>query len=295
MRRRRLLVLLAVAAVSAAAAGAARGANTDVSSNWSGYVVGSGDPYGQQTTFSTVSGSWVQPKARCSSTAAAGPSSSAFWVGLGGNSNSNSLEQAGTETDCTASGAARYSAWYELVPRGSVNVDLKVAPGDTISASISVHGTRVIVQMRNVTTGTSFAKTLSMASPDVTSAEWIAEAPSMCASSYDCRQTALTDFGTVKFSHASATGNGHTGTISDPAWTATAIQLETYGGGRGFGRYASQLTAAEALPSSLTGSGTAFSVTWKSGASSAQQDPYGNGYGNGYGYGGGYGRGYYGY
>ena len=73
---RRLLFLSTVVASAAAAslAGTARAA-ADVSSNWSGYAVS-----GQ--TFSSVSGSWTQPAATCTS----GSSSAAFWVGLGGNS-----------------------------------------------------------------------------------------------------------------------------------------------------------------------------------------------------------------
>ena len=79
-------------------------------SNWAGYVVASSAT--TKTSFSAVSGSWTQPAADCS---AGSPSHSAFWVGLGGYTGDH-LEQTGTSADCSATGQASYSAWYELVP-----------------------------------------------------------------------------------------------------------------------------------------------------------------------------------
>ena len=92
----------AIAAVFAALAMAAgtvgsSSAATAVSSNWAGYAV-------TGTSFKTVSGTWVQPTANCSSSTAE-TTASAFWVGLGGDSDTSSaLEQAGTEADCLANG-----------------------------------------------------------------------------------------------------------------------------------------------------------------------------------------------
>ena len=139
----------------------------------------------------------MQPTANCTSTSAA-TSSSAFWVGLGGNSTtSNALEQTGTEVDCLADGTVRYSAWYELVPAGSVKVALKIHAGDRISAAVKVNGTAVTVSLENATTGKSFTKTLRMAAPDISSAEWIAEAPSALTPG-GAAVLPLTDFGTVQ-------------------------------------------------------------------------------------------------
>jgi hypothetical protein len=198
----------------------------------------------------------------------------AFWVGLGGDStSSSSLEQAGTEADCTVTGAARYSAWYELVPAASVRVSLKVAAGDAISATVAVDGMRVTIRLKNVTTGATYSKTLAMASPDTSPAEWIAEAPSLCTADGRCRQASLTNFGTVKFSNASATSTGHTGTISDSVWAATAIQLVAQGGPGGLGRYAMQVTAAEAAPTALRSRGGAFAVKWLAASSAAGSAP----------------------
>jgi Peptidase A4 family len=235
-----------------------------VSSNWAGYVAsGSAALTVEPTTFSSVSATWVQPKADCGSKSSPGATSSAFWVGLGGDSNSNALEQTGTEANC-GSGGARYFAWYELVPAGSAELSLNVTPGDTVSASVSVSGKRVSILMRNLSQGTSFARTLTMAAPDTSSAEWIAEAPSMCASSAQCRQQSLTDFGTIRFSNARAQSSGHTGSISDSSWTATPIKLRAaIGPGGPFGgRFAHEQNGAAAQPSTLRQSGSAFSVTW---------------------------------
>jgi hypothetical protein len=271
MRGRRLLgrsgVLLAVLVTAVSAGSAASGASTvgsDVSSNWAGYVVAAGQATtGAAESFARASGTWVQPAASCGS--ASGSSSAAFWVGLGGDSGSPSgLEQVGTESDCTGSGAARYSAWYELVPAGSVRVAIKVAPGDKLSASVAVAGTKVTVKLANLTTRKTFARVLTMAAPDTTSAEWIAEAPSLCASagSSSCRQAALTNFGRVSFSDSSATSaSGHTGSITDPSWSATALSLAG-AGGFGFDRYASESGAAQAVPGTLGSGGSSFTVSW---------------------------------
>ena len=77
----------------------------------------------------------------------------------------------------TVTGTASYSAWYELVPATSVPIKLKVSPGNKVSASVKVNGTNVTLTFKNLTRKTNFTKTLTMAAPDVSSAEWIAEAP----------------------------------------------------------------------------------------------------------------------
>ena len=111
-----------------------------------------------------MTGSWTQPTASCS--ASAGQTYSAFWVGLGGSDGNDALEQDGTEANCTASGQARYYAWYELVPSAPVRVDLAVRPGDQMTATTSVIGDQVTVSIVNHTSGGSFTRTLTMANPD---------------------------------------------------------------------------------------------------------------------------------
>jgi peptidase A4-like protein len=230
---------------------------SNVSSNWSGYVAGASDTAATATSFATVAGRWVQPKVSCTS---GRQSASAFWVGLGGSSEtSQALEQIGTEADCNASGKATYSMWYELVPAGSVPIKLKVLPGNVITASVAVQGTKVTVQIRNVSRRTKFTKVLRMSSPDTSSAEWVAEAPSACNSRGRCVVLPLTNFGTVSFTQATAIGNAHHGTISDPAWTAAPIELVS---DPSVARRTGSTALDNAVPSALSPVGTSFTVAY---------------------------------
>jgi hypothetical protein len=262
---RPLAAVLAAGAVAAAGTAPAWGVSTEVSSNWSGYAVSG-------KRFTAVSGTWVEPAASCT---AGSTGSVAAWVGLGGNSqSSDTLEQIGTEVDCSASGTASYSMWYELVPAAAVPIKLQISAGDSVFASVTVSGTSVTLRIENLTRKTSFSKTLTMASPDLSSAEWIVEVPSLCSSSGFCRSLSLANFGKVTFKQASATGTGHTGSISDSAWSATAIELAagaSQGGGPGFGGPGfggpgsagpGAGSSGSAVPGTLSAGGRAFTVTW---------------------------------
>jgi hypothetical protein len=280
MNRNRLLAtLVATAALTGGAATSAPAATVDgpaaVSQNWAGYVAGG-------TQFSSVSGSWVQPSARCGS----GQTYSAFWVGIGGSSNqSSALEQTGTQADCTADGGTDYYAWYELVPAAPVKLDLAIKPGDHISAKVSVSGSNVTVSLSDQTTGQSTTKMLQMDNPDTSSAEWIAEAPSACDGSGACQTLPLADFGTVQFTGATATANGHTGTISDPSWNAQAVQLGSSGASEV--SYGSDAGSSAASPSALSSDGSSFSVGAQASSASSGAAAGAGGYGDGsYGYGG---------
>jgi hypothetical protein len=297
----------AAAALTGVSAGSASAATVSsqesVSQNWAGYVAGNSS---SGTQFSSVSGSWVQPTVSCNS----GQSYSAYWVGLGGSSGqSDALEQTGTQGDCTANGGTEYYAWYELVPSAPVQLGLAIKPGDHISAKVSVSGSNVTVSLWDETTGQSTTKTLQMSNPDTSSAEWIAEAPSQCDQTGDCQPLPLADFGTVTFTNASATANGHSGTISDNDWGAQPIALGSNGTyDVSFGSGSS--SSAGATPSSLSSDGSSFSVAWQqsaadaSGTGGSAGGTGDNGYGDGgYGSGGypggdgsyGYGGGGYGY
>jgi hypothetical protein len=238
--------------------GATGATNPAMSSNWAGYAV-SGE--GSVTRhFKHVTASWIEPTATCTQGSA---TYSAFWVGLGGVSQSaRKLEQAGTEADCDSDGQAHYSAWYELVPAGPVTTKLTIAPGDRISTSVTVRGAYVTMSLIDDTTGARVLKRLHFPHADTTSAEWIAEAPSDCAGS-SCRALPLTDFGSVNFTDASTRiANGHTGTITDPAWATQAIALDEPtrpgSGERVFG----PPELVSATPSVLEATGSSFSVSW---------------------------------
>jgi hypothetical protein len=317
MRTKALTPLLVTAACALGLVPASAAAATNVqpaaSQNWSGYVANTAT--GKR--FSSVNGSWVAPAVTCTG----GSSYSAFWVGLGGSDSSpgsavssaygsapgspsgsgqsQALEQAGTEADCTGSGQAKYFAWYELVPAAPVKLGLTIKPGDHITTRVSVSGSTVTINLSDATSGQSVNKTLTMSNPDTSSAEWIAEAPSSCSQgATNCSPMPLANFGNVKFSNATATtSDGHTGSISDPAWTATPVALQGSPAGYGGPQFATNASSTGATPSGLSSNGGAFSVAWSNGGSSSATgvgatSGYGDGAGApGSGYGGGSGDG----
>jgi Peptidase A4 family len=233
---------------------------TAVSSNWAGYVVGLTDgTTAASATFTSVSAQWVQPAVNCG----VGESSySAFWVGLGGATDaSQALEQIGTASNCRA-GTAAYSMWYELVPAASVKIKFKVFPGNVIAASVRVKGTQATLQIKNLTRRTNFTKKLRVSAPHLSSAEWIAEAPSGCNAAGRCIQLPLANFGSISFSRAAATAAGHAGTIGDPSWTATAIKLIEQPSVLGR-TIATQPSPNGATPSTLSADGMSFAVDWQ--------------------------------
>jgi Peptidase A4 family len=243
------------AALGVALAGAApAAADTTVSSNWAGYAV-----HRHGLTFSRVSAAWREPKARCSGS---GPTYSAMWVGLGGYSvTSRALEQIGTELDCTAGGTIRSSAWYELVPKPSRPIGLKVRPGDSVTASVVVVGHRAALKLTDETTHRTFEKTVHPSVVDASSAEWILEAPSDCVSATQCQTLPLANFGSARFTLARTEATtGQAGTIVDRSWNTTKIRLRP--GGHEFINYRPGDRAGAASPSPLSAGGSAFSVTY---------------------------------
>lgn len=233
----------------------ARAPHSQTSSNWGGYAVTAAK------RFNGVLGSWVQPTATCDQSP---PAWAAFWVGIGGfRRASKALEQIGTEADCTAGGRPRAYAWYELVPAPPVRLALKVSPGDQLAARVTVNGKRVLLRIRNLTTGRSFSKTVRMRTADTTSAEWIAEAPSECGSG-QCVPLPLTNFGSIKFGGATATtADGHAGAIDDPLFTATKLTLSSSGPALGPTTQSATSAGASSLatPSDLSPDGGTFSVS----------------------------------
>jgi hypothetical protein len=251
----------ALGAIPVASASASTDVSQASSGNWSGYVVGDDASDGSSGKFKSVTGSWVQPTAKCS--AASSQTFSAFWAGLGGASSSQKLEQDGTEANCSAAGKVSYYAWYELVPHAPVKVDLAVHPGDQMTATTTVDGDQTTFSIIDHTTGQSFDKAIAFSNPDTSSAEWIAEAPSECQGSVNnCTTLPLSNFGSVKFTSASATdAAGHTGTISDNDWQTDALTLSP-GGGDQFSSFEPATSGGGASPSSLSSDGSSFSVAY---------------------------------
>ena len=255
-------VIAGVVAASAAAGGSAspirhapriKGATNSTSTNWSGYAVTGG-------TFTDVKGSWTQPAANCSS-ATASPvhgkgnghgngngggsgksqsSYSSFWVGLDGYS-SSTVEQTGTDADCSGTTPVYYG-WYEFYPAFPINFSNPVSPGDTINAEVSVSGGTVTITLQDASQGWTQRATQSSAGYALSSAEWVAEAPS------SGQVLPLANFGTVNFSNASATSGSKKGSIS--AFTYDPMTMVTSSG------------QTKAAPSGLGSGGSSFSVTW---------------------------------
>jgi hypothetical protein len=251
VRRGGLFAVMLMAAALGAPAGAA--AASTVSSNWAGYVGRAGSSRG----FTSVSATWTAPAATCT---AGHETHSAVWVGLGGyRKGAKALEQIGTDADCTASGHAGYSSWVELLPAAASTLHLKVLPGDRISASVTVHGRNATLRLRNLTSGQRYSTTRRPSSVDVSTADWIVEAPSGCNRNGSCRTLDLTNFGSVAFTNATATAAGHTATLGDGSWPATELLLRQDGVAAS-GASARNGTVVSATPSAYAGG--VFSVAY---------------------------------
>lgn len=217
--------------------------NDNVSStNWSGYAV-------QATSqFTQVVGTWVQPKATC--TKLVGSTYAAFWVGLDGYSTS-SVEQLGTDSDCSRS-TPKYYAWWEMYPAGSVDISTTtypVSPGDTLTGSVTRSGTSYTLSLHS-SRGWTFT-TVQSGSDANGSAEWIAEAPSICTI-FACRNANLTNFGTVQFSASEAADGSSLAPIS--SYTADSGPHDI--------TMVSTTGTVRAQPSALASDGEGFSDTW---------------------------------
>ncbi len=210
------------------------------STNWSGYAAQTSLSSPQNNAVSDVKGSWVVPAVTCTST----NTYSSAWVGIDGYSD-NSVEQTGTEHDCIG-GKPVYSAWYEIYPKPSFRVNLPVKAGDNISAEVKyVANNQFRLTLTNTTTGQTFT-TNQKAKAQRQSAEWIMEAP------WSGGVLPLSNFGTISFSNANATINGHTGSINDSTWQNDKITMTNESG------------TPKATPSDLSNGGSSFNVAWNS-------------------------------
>ena len=248
-----LALALALAALPAAAL-----ADSTNSTNWSGYVA-----HRPGLKFRAVTAVWTQPSVTC--TVGAAPSASSTWVGLGGYSqSSNALEQIGTERDCSRSGHPTSLAWYELIPSPAKPIAMHVRPGDVMFARVAVLGDTVTMKLIDRTRGKVFSKTVVDPTPDVSSAEWIVEAPSQCDFQGNCQTLPLADFGSIHVRGAAArTSAGVKAPISSPLWHATSVKLLPDPGLLDPGAIAGTST-----PSPLFDAGSAFDVSYSQTAAS---------------------------
>jgi len=158
------------------------------SGNWSGYAAHRG-----RGVYHSVSASWVQPRARCGSSAGQ-QKFAAFWVGLDGFT-SKSVEQTGTDSDCSGT-TPRYYGWFEMFPNAPVFFKNPLKPGDHISASVTFSGTQKYTLVLKDTTR-HWTHTIVRRRADLarSSAEVITEAPSSQAGVLP-----LANFGTIRYS-----------------------------------------------------------------------------------------------
>jgi peptidase A4-like protein len=239
-----LTTLLGVVAAGLGAVGASstsraqvNAAVTQVSSlNWAGYADSA-----PSNSVTVAAGAWVEPSVHCSSHRT---TYAVFWVGIDG-FNSNTVEQTGTLALC-ASGKATYSAWWELFPLNSIQVisSFPVSAGDAITASVTFSTAGFTMAITDHTNGHSFSITATQSGTARSSAECIAERPSIGGS-----LTSLANFGTMTFSSCTATISGSTVGIGAYS-NANAITMVDLRG----------LTLAR--PSATSNSGQTFSITW---------------------------------
>jgi len=198
------------------------------STNWSGYAAHGG-------TYTTVSATWVQPTGSCTSATRY----SSFWVGLDGYT-SNSVEQTGTDTDCSG-GRPVYYGWYEMYPNPSFSFGSTIHAGDTISASVTFSGTSsYTLKLSDVTRGWTSTTTKSLSGAPRSSAEVIIEAP-CCTGGGGILP--LANFGTVHLSNSLVNGS------SIGSFNPDQITMINNSG------------ADKDTVSALSG-GTSFSATW---------------------------------
>ena len=216
------------------------------STNWSGYAV-TGNP----GSVTDVKASWVVPAVTCS---AGQTQYSSFWVGIDGYSD-NTVEQTGTDSDCQ-NGVPTYYAWFEFYPHPMMQVNtLTVHANDVISAEAKYVGNnRYQVTVTDITTHQSFSDTSRLSSAQRASAEWIAEAPSSIGGVLPLANFGVADFGqnyTPVSNTGSATVGGKNGLIGSFGSNVQTINMVESDG-----------VTPKATPSSLSGDGSSFAVTW---------------------------------
>jgi Peptidase A4 family len=157
-------------------------ANSNESSNWFGYNLGSLALGG--TLFNSITGDWTVPTA--SSHTRGQDEFSSDWIGIGGGCvdancmvGDNTLIQTGTEQDAPATGGSEYSAWWEIIPGPSLSISMTIQPGDHMHASIAEavpNSNLWVITLQDVTRNETFTQTVPYSSTHMT-AEWIEETP----------------------------------------------------------------------------------------------------------------------
>lgn len=160
------------------------------SPNWAGYTINYTNP-DPNTDPLGVSGAWNVPQVNCTENGKPISGQVAAWVGLGGVTNGNALEQIGTTSQCT-NGRVTYYAWYEFPPAAAVQINVTkttnasckgkspIAAGDDMQADVVDQGFgQFALQIRDTTKNwycpVLWINQSSSAVPQT--AEWIVEDP----------------------------------------------------------------------------------------------------------------------
>jgi hypothetical protein len=167
------------------------------SSNWSGYIDRGGP-------FTSATGTFTVPTV----TADAGTDNSQ-WVGIDGDSNTDLIQAGIAEEVSGFSGRVTVYAWWEILPAAETPITLPVSMGDRVTVTLTQSSPGVwTIKIADLTDGKSFS-TIQSYSGELTSAEWVLEAPTSGRGS----QTSLADFSPpVTFS-----GLGVIGTVNEIA------------------------------------------------------------------------------
>ena len=139
---------------------------TGVSSNWSGYAMGSG-PYNYVSGTFTVPGLYATPGATFLSE----------WAGIDGATNSDLIQAGVDEYYDPSTGYVYLSPWWEILPAPETNISMTVLPGDSITVTIQqISGSEWAIQLTDNSSGQSFLTDQTYTGPGA-SVEWIVEAP----------------------------------------------------------------------------------------------------------------------
>lgn len=235
-------------AIARAGAGAANPSFS--STNWDGYAL-TNTSNTNTTTFNSVSATWVQPAVTCN----AGSSVGSTWVGLDGWL-SSSVEQGGSDAECLGTMTPTYFLWWEMFPFNDVQDVVQINAGDTIHGSVTFNTATNNFDI--VITDQTLHKGLSESipcQPDMggclrSSAEAISE-DTGGGSNVD-GLFLLPKYNTLNFTSASVTDvNGHTGTLSNPAWTTNSVTE------------ISSDDVTKQTVGALSPDGSSFSTTWQ--------------------------------
>jgi hypothetical protein len=180
------------------------------SSNWSGYIVGSG-PYTSVTGTFTVPA--ISPSPANTDTAE--------WVGIDGATNSDLIQAGIDEPYSVIKNSYMVVAWWEILPAYATPITMNVSPGDSVTVTISqLSPTLWAITLTDNTTSQTFATDQTYTGP-LTSAEWIVEAPTDSGS-----QSLLGDYiPDVTFTNLGITGAQKT--LTESIMVQGGVQVST--------------------------------------------------------------------